>query len=404
MGTYKYRAKKGFNEVVEGLIDAQSEKEAIEKLSSMELLPLHLEEARASKSKSISLVKFRGKIKSREITIFSRQLASLLKSGVAILNALNIINDQSDDSNLKNILYNISNAIKDGATFSSVLAQYPRVFSPLYVAMIRTGEGSGSLPDVLLRISDYRIKQEEMLSRFRMALVYPILMAVVGLGTIIFMLTFVMPRLMKIFLSMGQDLPLPTRILIAISGFLCHSWFWVVLILAIIILILRRELRTKSGRLSLSLFKLHLPLFGKLILKAELARFCRTLELLIKDGITILKAIEIAVPVIDNEIIKNHLLQSYQQLQRGGSFGRSLRNVKLFPVFMSNLIGVGEESGRLDEALAEVAGNYERDTDEAIKVMNSLLEPVMILVMGLIVGFIVVAMILPIFEINMMAK
>jgi len=229
-------------------------------------------------------------------------------------------------------------------------------------------------------------------------------MAIVGLATVVFMLTFVMPRLMRIFVNLGEKLPLPTRILISISQGLRQWWFWIILILAIIILLIRRQAKTKMGKLSLSIFKLHLPILGNFILKAELSRFSRTLELLIKNGIPILKAIDIAIPVLDNEVIKNQLRQSYKQLEQGGSFGRSLKNSKVFPLFMSNLITVGEESGKLDEALAEVASSYERDTDEAMRIMTSLLEPLMILGMGLIVGFIVVAMLLPIFEINVMAR
>jgi type II secretory pathway component PulF len=233
-----------------------------------------------------------------------------------------------------------------------------------------------------------------------MALAYPILMGIVGVATIVFMLTFVMPRLMQIFINMGQELPLPTRILISISQGLRQWWFWIVLALTIAITVISRQLKTRAGKLSLSLFKLRLPIFGNLTLKAELSRFSRTLELLVKSGIPILKAIDISIPVLDNEIIKNQLRQSYKELEQGASFGRSLKNSKLFPLFMTNLIIVGEESGKLDEALAEVANSYEKDTDEAIRTMASLMEPLMILAMGLVVGFIVIAMLLPIFEIN----
>jgi general secretion pathway protein F len=398
MGVYKYRAKKGPEDLIEGKIEAESEKEAIEKIIQMGYVPVRIEAYGAASQSETST----GRIKSHQITIFSRQLASLLRSGIPILTSLNIISEQSENPHLKESLRNIYNAVKDGATFSSSLSKFPGVFSPLYIAMIRSGEDSGALPEVLLRISDYRAKQEEMFSRFRMALAYPILMAVVGLATVIFMLTFVMPRLMRIFVNMGQTLPLPTRILISLSQTLRQWWIW--LILAVIILLIRRQAKTKAARLFFSLLKLRLPIFGKLFLKLELSRFSRTLELLIKNGIPILKAIGIATPIVQNEIIKNQLNQSYKELEQGGSFGKSLKNSKLFPLFMSNLIIVGEESGKLDEALLEVSSAYERDADEAMRVITSLLEPLMILAMGLIVGFIVVSMLLPIFEINVMVR
>jgi type II secretory pathway component PulF len=402
MPLYKYLAKKG-TEDIEGTIDAQSENDAIERVSQMGYLPKRIEKYTQSARSGLQPVPTPlGRIRSPEITIFSRQLASLLKSGVAILSALDIISEQSENHNLKNILGSIRDVIKDGAPFSAAIRRYPGVFSSLYIAMIRTGEDSGTLPDVLFRIADYRVKQEEMFSRFRMALAYPALMAIVGLSTVVFMLTFVMPRLARIFIDMGQDLPLPTRMLISLSDALRHWWVLIALLMVGVALIIKGELKTKTGKLQCSKLTLRLPILGKLILKAELARFSRTLELLIKSGIPILKAIDIAIPVLENEVIKNQLHQSGKELEQGGSFGRSLKNSKVFPLFMSNLIIVGEESGRLDGSLAEVANSYERDTDEAIRIMGALLEPVMILGMGLIVGFIVVAMLLPIFEISPM--
>lgn len=404
MPSYKYRAKKGSG-AVEGRIQAETEGEAIEKLSQTGYLPLRIErEDRPAEVQTYLQAKLQGRIRSREITIFSRQLASLLKSGVPILNALSIISEQAESHQLRYIMRTIHDAVKDGATFSSVLAQYPNAFSSLYIAMVHTGENSGALPEALLRIADYRAKQEEMLSRFRMALAYPVLMAIVGVATVIFMLTFVMPRLMGIFSHMGEKLPLPTQILISISQGLRQWWFWIVLGLTAVILVIRHQSKTKTGKLSFGIFKLHLPIFGKFILKAELARFSYTMELLLKNGIPILKAIAIAIPVLENEVIKNGLRQSYKKLEDGGSFGRSLKESGLFPAFMNNLLIVGEESGRLEEALAEISTTYERDTDETMRIMSSLLEPIMILVMGLIVGFIVVAMLLPIFEINVMAR
>lgn len=406
MPIYNYRAKKGLQEVVNGSIEAQSEKEAIEKISALGYLPIHLEAfVRLQGSASAAVAhKPLGRIKRSEITVFSRQLSSLLKSGVPILTAINIIMEQSENINFRAVLANIYNIIKNGGTFSSALETYPRYFSVLYVAMVSAGENSGALAGSLLRIADYRAKQEEMLSRFRMAMAYPLLMALVGMATIVFMLTFVMPRLMGIFSNLGQKLPLPTRILLVTSQGLCRWWLWIILIIAAVIFLIKRQLKTKIGRIYWSILKLHIPIFGKFSLKADLACFSRTLELLIKSGLPILKALEIAIQVLGNEVIKEKLAKSCKALEQGGSFGRSMKDSKLLPLFMINLISVGEESGNLAEALAEVADAYERDTDEMIRIMSSLLEPLMILCMGLVVGFIVVSMLLPIFEINVMAR
>jgi general secretion pathway protein F len=407
MPIYYYKAKKGPEEVVDGKIAAQSEKEAIEKISAMGYLPINLRQENdqsaagaAASAGAVDRVRIPGKV----ITLCTRQLASLLKAGVPILRALAIISEQSDNSQLKAVLSHIHRAVKEGAPFSSVLNRYPSVFPPLYVAMIRTGEDSGALAEVLFRISEYRRTQEEMFSRFRAAMIYPILMALVGLGTIIFMLTFVMPRLTGIYSTMGQRLPLPTRILISVSSFMQHWFLFVLFGLGILVLAIGRQARTKAGRMALGALVLRLPLFGPLVSKAELGRFCRTLELLLRSGLPILRALTITVPVLENEVIKQHLSRSYKDLEQGGSFSASLRNSPMIPPFMSNLISVGEESGRIDDALKEVADSYERDTDDALRVATSLLEPVMILGMGLIVGFMVMAMLLPIFEMNLMVQ
>ncbi len=405
MPLYKYRAKDGPENIIEGQIEAKTEKDAIEKVHHLGYLPVRItKEITKSKSEATFVSMFSGKIKLRDITIFSRQLASFMKSGMPILRALTIISQQSQNLHLRNMLNSIRAKVKDGEKFSSALSSYPRVFSPLYIAMVRAGEGSGALQEVFLRIASHRQKQEEIISRVRMALVYPAVMATVAAGTILFMFTFVMPRLVKIFSNIGEDLPAVTKILISISKWLCLGWPWIISGIAIIFFIIRRGVRTKAGEAALSRFKLKLPLFGNLIRRAELARFSRTLELLLKNGIPILKAIKITIPVLNNEALRQEVIRSCKELEQGASFGKGLKKSKLFPVFMSNLLIMGEESGRLEDALSEIAASYERDTEEAVKAMTTLLEPLVILVMGVVVGFIVIAMLLPVFQINFMAQ
>ncbi|HDZ76683.1 MAG TPA: type II secretion system F family protein, partial [Candidatus Omnitrophica bacterium] len=247
MPIYKYRAKKGPEDIKEGELEAQSEHDAIEKIHQMGYLPIRVKEFTDSGQGAVSSKRTRsGKVKFKDVAIFSRQLASLLKSGVPILDALDIISEQIESSNFKSIIVDIHNSIKEGLEFSAALNKYPRVFSNLYIAIVRTGEDTGSLDASLLRVADYRTKQEEVLSRFRMALVYPVLMGIVGVATVIFMLVFVMPRLTGIFSSMGQNLPLPTQLLIAISEGLRRWWFWIVIILTAFVLTVARFVKTKS--------------------------------------------------------------------------------------------------------------------------------------------------------------
>ncbi|MCK5392980.1 MAG: type II secretion system F family protein [Candidatus Omnitrophica bacterium] len=402
MTLYRYRAKNGTEGIIEGKIEANSEKDAIEKLSQMGYLPLKVKaDFESDKPSETKHKEIRGRIKFNQVTIITRQLASLLKSGLPILKSLDILKEQSENTKLKKILDDIYDVIRNGESFSFALAKYPKIFSTLYVGMINVGENSGNLPKVLLSISEYRTKQEALISRLRMALVYPLIVALLGVATVIFMLTFVIPRLAHIFNDSSQSLPIPTQIIMSISHGLRQWWYWIILGLVISISLIKKFLKTDKGKLFLSKLKINLPLLGKLFIKAELLSFCATLELLIKGGIPILKALNVAIPVLSNQLIKNQLRISYKELEQGGSFGVSLKKSKLFPIFMSNLILIGEESGKLDESLGEVAVNYERDTDEMVKVISTMIEPIIIVVMGVVVGFIVMAMLLPIFEINL---
>ena len=419
MATYKYRAKEHSGGTVEGLIEAATEDEAIEKVSRLGYVPVSLsltkdEKKKDSKEKPSGIaqessgkpkasLKLSGKIKGKEITAFGRQLASLLRSGVPILRALGVISEQSENPAFKDMMEKIYNDVKEGAPFSQTLGKFSSFFPPLYVALVAAGEFSGNLDQSLLRITEYRQKQEELISRIRSALIYPALMALTGIGTIIFMLVFVMPRLLGIFSRLGGELPLPTRILIQISDGARNPWVWGVAI-AVVLLGTLQLRRKKKPSAVLSRLILGIPILGPFILKVEVARFARTMELLIKSGVSVIEAIQTAAPVVNNTVLKADLLLCLQGIKEGGSFGKGLKKSKRFPGFMINLISVGEESGKLDEALEEIANFYERESDEATRIVTSLLEPLMILSMGLVVGFIVIAMLLPMFEINMMVR
>ena len=421
MPQFTYRAKKGPNDILTGVMEAQTTEEAIDKLGDLGLLPISLEETKALSAegeprqaktplwrREISAVsassQFLGRIKSSEITIFSRQLASLLKSGVPILRAFGVILDQTENVRFKNFLIRATDQIKDGKPFSSVLSEYPKLFPPVYVAMIRTGEDSGTLQEALMRMAIYRQKQEEILSHVRAAIAYPALMGITGIGTVVFMLAFVVPRLSALFANMGEHLPLPTRLLIAFSHNLHQTWFLALLAFLVFSVIFLLKFKARQAKRWWSRLSLKIPFVKVFVLKSELARFSRTLDLLIKSGVPILRAIDITAPVLNNLILREEFNKTQKELAGGGSLGESLRRSKHFPLFMTNLISVGEESGRLDEAMDEIAGFYERETEEAVKVLTSLLEPLMILGMGLVVGFIVIAMLLPMFELSLAVK
>ncbi len=404
MPNYKYWAKKGPSENIEGVIEASSEDDAVDKITKFGLLPIKIKEAKeAGKSKQTSSFLSSRKIKSKDITAFSRQLASFLKSGMTIIRSLDVIYSQTENIHLKEILFEIKAQIKEGQAFSLALANYPKLFSPIYIAMVHAGESGGSLPEALTRISTYRQKQEEIASKVKTALAYPGVMVFVAVATTIFMFAFVIPRLMNIFSRLGSELPAVTRILIYTSkGFRSFGPF-LLLISGVLFFIGRSYAQSEKGQKIISRIKLKLPIFGKLHRQLELARFSRTLAVLLDNGLSMLKAVKIATPTLDNTIMRQEVLRSSKELEEGGSFGKALEQSPIFPLFMTNLLIMGEESSKLTESLFEVAAAYERQTEETVRTMTTLLEPLIIIVVGLIVGFIVIAMLLPIFQMDLMS-
>ena len=404
MPLFRYRAKEGAEKIVEGKIEAIAKEMAIKKIEEMGYFPVKIEEI-AQDSPAQALKKSAGRISYREVTIFTRHLATLIKSGVPILRGLGVIAEQTSNLNLKRVASDIHNELREGSRLSSSLARYPKVFSSFYLAMVTAGEDSGNLDTVLFRIAGYRHSQEDIISKVKLALIYPLIMLIVGLGTVIFMLTFVVPRLTKIFQDTGEQLPLITKILIQASQYLT-SWKGAGLlgVILVFIFLVRFELKRQTGKKLASIIQLRLPVLGDLTLKKELARISRTLELLIKSGVGILKAIELTAPIVDNEVIKESLIEGYKELKQGELLGKTLHKSKVFPPFMTSLIAIGEESGKLDVSFTELANAYEKDTEDVTQALTTILEPVMIVVMGLIVGFVVIGMLLPIFQINLMMK
>lgn len=401
MPLFQYKAKKDTAQTVFGEVNAKSEEEAIEMISQMGLMPVSVEaKNKEDRTKDIKNVQ----IKSKDLYVFTRQLATLLKSGIQIIRALEIIRDQTRNSTLKVVVQSMADGIRDGNTFSQCLSEFPRIFNPLFVNLIKAGEESGSLKSVITSLSEYQRKEKELINRIKSALMYPLFMAVVGFLTVIIILVFVMPRIIGIFTDMNAKLPLPTVLLLNLSHFLKTQGLIVLLLGLIIAFLCFRFKNSTQGRKFISRMQLSFPLFGPLALKIEIARFFRTLELLFKSGISVLRAIQISIPVFNNELLKEDFMRVHRDVVQGGTLGTSLRSSPYMKGVVSDLIKVGEESGFLVDVFKDIADNFEEDTQETIKRMTTLLEPMMILVIGGIIGFMVFAMLLPIFQIDVFAS
>jgi type II secretory pathway component PulF len=321
-----------------------------------------------------------------------------------LLKALDTILGQTQNRYLKSILAEVISRIKDGKSFSEALGNYPDVFSNLYISMIKAGEIGGNLEETLSRLEDFSQKEQELKSTIKGALAYPAFIAVVGALTISILIGFVIPRLIVMFQDMGEILPLPTRILIATAGFLKGYWWFILSIVFIIVFICIRRFKNPEGRIAIDRLKLKLPLAGVIIQKIEISRFARTLGTLISSGIDIIPALEIAGGVINNVIMKQEIRRFQEEIHQGGSFTTSIKNSKFFPVFVTNIVSVGEEAGTLERSLLQVADEYSKEIERTLKTLTRLVEPAMILLMGLIVGFIVISMLLPIFQIDLLAR
>lgn len=411
MAKFTYKVKKGPKEVIEGVIEGETEDEAVDKLNQMGYIPIRISPFLEEDSKrkisggdtanQIGHLRFFNKVRSNDLTIFTEQLASLVKSKIPILEAIKVLYEQTESVNLKEIIAYIQREIRDGRTMSQSLRKYPKVFSPIYINMIEAGERGGVLEETLRRLAEFRNKEEAMKAKIISALAYPLFIIIVGIVTIFILLGFVIPRMSTLFNETGQVLPLPTRILLSLGYQVKNYWYWGILIIVLIAGILKRSGAGKNGKIFFDRLKLKLPLMGDFVKKSGIARFSRTLALLLSSGITLSQAIKISIPTLDNEVFKLELDSVHRDIVDGVTFEQSLKKSTWFPNFTVNMLTVGEKGGHLEGALLEVAEFYERDVDKVAGIIASLLEPAIILVMGIVVGFIVFAMLLPIFQINL---
>ncbi|MCQ9207711.1 MAG: type II secretion system F family protein [Omnitrophica bacterium] len=405
MPKFTYKAKKSPTEIKEGIVVADNKTAAIQRISDMGYYLLSIEESIGAQSfPGKKTILFQGRISLKDVTYFTRQLSDLLESGITIVRALDILHNQTERRRLKEIILDVRDFCVDGHPLSEALARHPKTFSNLFVAMVRSGETGGALGNILKRIADFNEKQLEVQTKVRSALAYPILMSIVGSITIIVLLTFVIPTMVGMFGDLGQNLPLPTAVLIAISDMIKNYWWLVGSASVVAFFFFTRIYKTADGRFAVDNFKISLPVFGPLIKKIEVARFARTLSTLLANGVPILESLSIVSHTVDNTVVRGEIQKAAKDVRDGSGLAQAISKSSVIPTLLVNMIAVGEESGRVDKALAKVADSYDRESDAAIKVMMSLLEPMLILVLGLVVGFIVIAMLLPIFEINFLAR
>ena len=408
MPTYTYLAKKNLKETVEGILVADSQEHAVDKLIEMGLSPVRVEPLMQTtaqgKSAPGGALSFRGGLTQKDLQVFTSQLKSLMKARVDLLKSLSILYGQADKPKLKDLILDLHTTIKNGESFSSALAKFPNFFSGLYVNLIKIGEASGRLDDVLAELDDFLTRDQEFKMHLKTAMAYPVLMVSVGICAVFVLLSYVIPKLSAIFSDFDYALPLPTRIMLAISSFF-KSWWWAILLaMGFVVMIPAQLSKTAGGRSRLDWVKLHIPVWSGLILKQAMARFCRTLSLLIRSGLPAFQSLQVAIPTLENSMLTRELDVVKKDVLEGTSMASSMKKVSFFPSFLVQMISVGEEGGKLEGVLNEVANIYTEEIDARLKVITSLLEPVIILFLGVILGGIVMAMLLPILQINLLIQ
>ena len=404
MPVFQYKALSHDGKAETGVVDADSPKEARLKLKGRRLHVTDLDALTGKQSKEgkkgASRKIFFRRRRPEEVAMLTRQLATLLGSSIPMIGAFTAVIDQCEHLDLKSALMDIREQISQGSTMSDALESHPHFFSELYVNMVRAGEAGGNLDTVLARVAEYLHNQNRNKSKVMAALTYPLIMLIIGGGVVIVLLAFVVPKMMEVIEEQGAALPLPTEILLGISNFVQAYWWLLLAGFFVLGGIYMRARQTPGGKLWIDTNVLKIPLIGKLIRKASVSRFAMTFATLLESGLPVLEAMSVVRKVVDNALLANALEDIRKKVAEGADIATPLKNSKIFPPVVGYMVAVGEESGRLEELLKKTAEAYDEEVEIASQKMTAMLEPVMIVFMAAIVGFIVMAILLPIIQMS----
>ncbi|HET7625448.1 MAG TPA: type II secretion system F family protein [Verrucomicrobiae bacterium] len=412
MNSFRYHAVEMSGASIEGVIEAEDRKSALQLLGSRGLYPSNLEAVSGNgngKSAAIAVetgagtkreIRFGARIKRKTITAFTREMSALLGAGIPIPQALNGLGEQEENPALRDVILKISDSVRKGASFSAALNEHPKLFTKLYVSMVRVGEEAGQLQDVMNDLADLLEHEDEVRGEVVTAVSYPIFVLAFGFVTVAVLLTVVLPKLSSMLQEMLSVLPLPTLILLKTSAFFHHNWYWLLAVILGATVGLWKYLRTPGGADALDKIKLRAPFIGSVYRAAALGRFARTLGTLARSGVSLLPALKIVENTIGNRILAAQIALVAEETRGGDSLAAPLRKLNIFPRTVIQMIDVGEESGTLDEMLLKVADIEERHMRARTKTLISLLAPLLILIVGALVGFMVIALLLPIFKMS----
>ncbi|KPJ67960.1 hypothetical protein AMJ44_07010 [candidate division WOR-1 bacterium DG_54_3] len=398
MGSFAYRVRDSKGRAVQGKITADTEGEAVDRLHKLGYTVISVEPVAPIFALSFEIPGFTTRIKTEEYVMLCAQLSAMLGSGVPLTTALDILVEQTENNKLRSTIEKASDDVKGGASFAEALRKHPKVFSSMFVNLITAGEAAGNLEEVLNRLSASLERQAEFQQKVSTALFYPIILLVFSVFVVIFIILTILPAFVKMFTEAKVPLPLPTRILYAINLIIRQHWILLLVIFGGIFIFLRFAKGTKMGKALLDRITLDMPIWGGMSRKVEIARFSRTLSSLLSSGVPMLQALETLQKTTENSVYAGVIKESYDNVRKGGTLSEQLKASGEFPAMTVKMTAVGEETGSLDKMLAKVAGFYEMSVDYAIKRITALLEPLFLIIVGGLVGFILASVILPIFQ------
>ena len=399
MPHFEYKVKRGPGDITTGVMEAESQRAVIASLRDMGYFPISVQETSgAAKKDPLKYSLIRVKLKDRNL--FFRQLANLIESGMPILRALGTLKEQSSNPEMGRIIEDLRESVQKGSDFAEALEKHPKVFSAMYTNLVRAGETGGMLEDCLWRLVAFGEQDEELRGKASSAMVYPAFLLFIGSSAIFILVSFVFPKFLVIFEDFNATLPLPTVVVMALCKFMGSFWWAVLLGIGGLAYSFAKYARSEGGRKRLDKIWLRTPVLGGVVQRYEMAKFARTLGALFDNGVPVLTALKITSDTLSNSAVSAEVDRVHGRVAEGDSISQALRDSLYFPPMVVNMLAVGEESGRLGAVTKRVADAYDIEVDRAVKAMTALLEPIMIVVMGLIIGFLVISMLLPMLTIS----
>lgn len=397
MITYNYKARDtNTNKIIRSTVQGNNEAAAARILMAQGIVPLEMTPVGSGGL----LSNLRSHVGSKDVVIFTRQLSTMLNAGLPLAQSLATVEDQTSNKTLKTIIADLVGSINGGASLSEALSKYPKVFNNVYIALVRAGETSGTLDQSLARLADQQEHDADQLSKIRNAMLYPAIVLVVIIAVVVFMLVTLIPEVVNMYNDLGKTLPMSTEILMGIVDFFGSWWFVIIPVVIGLIFFARRWLATTSGRRAWDSFKLNMPMFNSLFRKLYMARFSRTAQVLLESGVSMMETLKISADAVNNVVVRDEILQAVGKVKNGKALSDSLTGQDYILPFVPQMIRIGENSGSIDAMLAKVADYYDKEVDNAIAAISTLIEPILMVAMAGMIGFIVLAVLLPIYSLS----